>query len=141
MTTTRSACAALLVTLALLGAACDPSDPCDPGYYEEHGACYPIARPADDAGDMSTDEGDDDGGALTDAEEPEPPADPYEGFGDPCEEQSDCVNGLVCGAPQLALCTQVNCLEDATICPPDWICYDTMGASPDPSVTSVCLDL
>jgi hypothetical protein len=141
MTSANGPRALLLVMLTLLGVACDPSDPCDPGYYEEHGSCYPLARPPEDAGDTGSDEGDDDGGALTDAESTDPPADPYAGFGDACEEQSDCPNGLICGAPQLALCTQVNCLDDATVCPPDWICYDTMGASPDPSVTSVCLNL
>lgn len=126
----------LIAGLAAIG-ACDPSDPCDPGFYEEHGACYPNPRSAD-AGDddARVDEGDDDDGG---AGEPEP-TDPYEGFGDPCEEQSDCVDGLICGAPQLALCTQVNCLDDPSICPPDWICYDTMGMSPDPNVDSVCLD-
>lgn len=127
----------LLIVAALAGVACDPSDPCDPGYYEEHGACYQIRVPVDAA--SGDGDGDDDGGS--DPGDAEVPSDPYEGFGDACEEQADCANDLICGAPQLALCTQVNCMEDPTICPPDWVCFDTMGQSPDPSVTSVCLNL
>lgn len=126
--------------LVLAGVACDPSDPCDSGYYEEHGACYPIRTTAD-AGDGDGDgDGDDEdaGGGPTDAAAP---SDPYEGFGDECGEQSDCANGLVCGAPQLPYCTQVNCMDDLDTCPPEWTCFDTMGMSPDPSVTSVCLNL
>jgi hypothetical protein len=128
----------IVIALAFTAAAsgCDPSDPCDPGYYEEHGACYPEPVVQDAGGDAQLDPGDEDAGGTPDAEAP---ADPYEGFGDPCEEQSDCPEALVCGAPQLALCTQVNCLDDSTVCPPGWTCFDTMGMSPDPSVTSVCL--
>ena len=130
----------LSLVLSLLGGACDPSDPCDSGYYEEHGACYPIRMPVSDGGGDGDGDGDDEdaGGEPSDAEAP---SDPYEGFGDECEEQSDCPNGLVCAAPQLPYCTQVNCMDDADICPPEWTCFDTMGMSPDPSVTSVCLNL
>lgn len=128
----------LLMLGALGGVACDPSDPCDPGYYEEHGACYAYPQPAVDAGRDASAELDEDGGEVADAA---PPADPYEGFGEACEEQSDCADGLICGAPQLALCTQVNCMEDPSICPPGWTCFDTTGVSPDPSVNSVCLNL
>jgi hypothetical protein len=135
----------LLLPAALLLAslsACDPSDACDPGYTEIHGTCYPNPQsmPANDGGNdpdngLDTDAGDD---VTADAG---PAGDPYEGFGDACEDQSDCPDTLTCGAPQLALCTQVNCLEDPSICPPDWTCLDTTGISPDPSVTSVCLML
>jgi hypothetical protein len=128
----------LVLSLAAGSSGCDPSDQCDSGYYVEHGACYPNPVPIPDAGgsDAQLGEDEDGGGSVPDAE---PPSDPYEGFGDACEDVSDCRDGLICGAPQLALCTQVNCLEDPTVCPPGWTCYDTMGASPDPTVTSVCL--
>lgn len=129
-----------LALAALAGAACDPNDACDSGYYEEHGACIPVPR-SEDAGSMHEGDSDDDGGAEPDASDDAAPAsDPYEGSGDDCDDASDCREGLICGAPQLALCTQVNCMEDPSICPPDWTCFDTTGVSPDPSVTSVCLN-
>ena len=131
----------LAASLITAWSACDPSDPCDSGYEEEHGACYPIRAPQDAAqGDEPDGATDEDGGSLSDAEV-EPPGDPYEGFGDECEDESDCPEDLVCGAPQLAMCTQVNCMDEPSICPPDWTCFDTTGVSPDPSVTSVCLKL
>jgi hypothetical protein len=136
---TVRALGALMLGVVMLGIAasstgCDPSDPCDPGYYEEHGACYPFPAVLDAGGDAQA--GDDDGGSEPDGEAP---ADPYEGFGDDCVEQTDCAGDLVCGGEQFPRCTQVNCMADTTICPPGWICFDTMGMSPDPSVTSVCL--
>lgn len=132
----RAALMAALLSASFGG--CDPSEPCDPGYYVEHGACYENPVVEDAGGDAQVDE-DDDGGALS--ADAAPATDPYEGFGEPCQEQSQCPGDLVCGAPQLPMCTQVNCLDDDSVCPPDWTCYDTMGASPDPSVTSVCLML
>lgn len=131
---------AVLMAMWLLASACDPSDPCDPDYEEIHGACYPRRAPAD------TDDAavglDDDGGSTTEGDAAaEPPSDPYEGFGDECEDASDCRDGLICGAPQLPMCTQVNCMAEPSICPPDWTCFDTTGVSPDPSVTSICLNI
>lgn len=137
MTTASAAGMRWVLTLALAASwsGCDPSDPCDPGYYEEHGACYPYPVVQDAGGDAQAGE-DEDGGSESDAA---PPADPHAGFGEDCVEQSDCSNNLVCGGEQFPRCTQVNCMDDPGICPPDWICYDTMGMSPDPTVTSVCL--
>lgn len=127
------------VLLLGLASACDPSDPCDSGYYEEHGACYPVRMPAGDGGGDGDGDADEDAGA--DPSDAATSGDPYEGFGDECSEaEPDCPNGLVCAAPQLPYCTQVNCLSDDSICPPDWTCYDAMGASPDPSVTSACVN-
>lgn len=133
----------VLALLLLTALACDPSDPCDPGDYEEHGLCREIPDEVVDAGmdassDASSDEGDDGG---SEPEEEPPTSDPYEGFGDGCADDGDCPNDLICGAPMLPSCTQVNCTEEPSICPPDWTCFDTTGVSPDPSVTSICLDL
>jgi hypothetical protein len=122
--------------------ACEPSDPCDPGYKEVHGACFPIDGEEDASEPGDAEDGDDeDGGSLMSDAEVEPPGDPYEGFGDECADEGDCPEGLICGAPQLPMCTQVNCLDEPSICPPDWTCVDTAGASPDPSVTSICLKI
>jgi hypothetical protein len=66
---------ALLLLTAL---ACDPSDACDPGEYEEHGLCRSLPEPADAGGDAGSGD-DEDAGSEADAA---PPSDPYEGFGD-----------------------------------------------------------
>ena len=95
------------LSLLFVAGACDPSDPCDSGYYEEHGACYPVRAPAGDGdGDAGSDGDDEDGGR--EPSDADAPSMPYEGFGDECEEQSDCPNGLVCAAPQLRF-----------LCPPE----------------------
>lgn len=130
---------AWLVLVALSAIACDPSDPCDPGDYEVHGACYTPEMEVPDAGDGDGDAGDGDSEDAGDEEAP--PADPYAGFGDECTDDGDCSNGLICGAPMLPMCTQVNCMEEPSICPPDWTCFDTTGLSPDPNITSICLNL
>jgi len=130
----RSRCAALSL-LALAALACDPSDACDPGYYEQHGVCYP--NPEDvEAHDASTDE-DVDAGSDSEA----PPSDPHEGFGDECADEGDCPDDLICGGEMLPYCTQVNCMDEPGTCPPAWTCFDTTGVSPDPNVTSICLRL
>jgi hypothetical protein len=125
--------------LALVaGSGCDPSDPCDPGYEEIHGACYKMQAPLDastDASGPDEDGGDDE----PDGEAPASPEDLYEFFGDNCSDESGCPEALICGAPQLPMCTQVNCLDDETLCPPDWTCTDISAFSPDPEVTSICL--
>jgi hypothetical protein len=126
---------ALLALLMLFALACDPSDPCDPGDYEEHGQCRALPEPAVDAGGDASSGDDDDGGS-----EAEPPADPYAGFGDECAEASNCPSGLICGAPMLPMCTQVNCMDDESVCPPGWTCLDLTGLSPDPNVSSICLE-
>lgn len=137
-TTRGFRCAPLWLGLITLSAlACDPSDPCDPGYYELHGACYPTPEEEPDAGGDAGPIEDDDAGS--DAEPP--PSDPHEGFGDACEDESDCPEALICGGEMLPYCTQVNCMDDPSICPSTWTCLDTTGLSPDPNVTSICLRL
>lgn len=109
--------------------ACELSDPCDPGQYEEHGLCRALPVDGIDAGQ------DDDAGELADAN-----TDPFAGFGTECTLQSECADfGLVCGESFLPYCTRTNCLGVAQACPPSWTCLNTGGAGPDPSVTSVCI--
>jgi hypothetical protein len=113
--------------LVLLGlAACDPSHPCDDGYYADHGMCLRIVAPAVDAG------ADQDGGPAR--------TNPNANFGDPCSSAAECGGKApVCGAPMLPVCTLVNCLQDDIPCPPDWNCLDVTAFTTDPKVKSVCV--
>lgn len=109
-------------------AACDPSDPCDPGYFEDHGYCY-LLDGGFDWRDAALDE---DGGADSN---------PNATFGSPCVKQSDC-GGIapICGGPMLPLCTQIQCL-DTTLCPAGWQCFDITKYAQEiaPGVTSACI--
>ena len=112
-------------------AACDPSDPCDPGQYEDHGACYSLSARGDGGSD------DDAGADGADAA-----ARSYSGFGKPCKQAADCTAAAPsCGAPMSPVCTAVNCMGDPGVCPPSWTCFDVSAFSPDPSVTSACVQL
>ena len=132
-------------TLAL-APACQPKDPCDPGYRVEHGECYAIKKRAKpDAGTHKPSQGDDDAGTASTQTPADAataaPADPFEGVGRNCAKASDCPASLTCGAPNLPMCLKTNCLGDPNGCPPDWMCIDVGAASPFPSITSVCLML
>jgi hypothetical protein len=133
--TLRASARPLLALLTLFALACDPSDPCDPGEQEQHGQCRPLPQPAVDAGGDASSGDAEDGGS-----EAEPAGDPYDGFGDECAAEDDCASGLICAAPMLPVCTQVNCMDDASTCPPGWTCLDVTGLSPDPNVSSICLE-
>jgi hypothetical protein len=122
--------AVLAIALGMF-AACDPSNPCDPGYYADHGACY--------LSDAGTPDGsaDDAGSDAVDAQ-----ADRYAGFGNACTQSSQCPESApTCGAPMFAVCTVVNCLDKpAGACPPNWTCLDVKTLSPDPTIKSVCVN-
>lgn len=112
-----------ICALLVCAGACQPQDACDPGYYADHGACYLI-----DAGSGSDEDSGDD--------------DPYAGFGDPCTSNDDCNdNAPVCGRPPFQVCTQTGCMEEPTLCPPTWTCFDVTGLSGDPNITSACVNL
>lgn len=114
----------LLVVLAL--GACNPSDRCDPGYTVDHAACVPN-RP------MNADDGD---------AGPKRFNDDYTDFGLSCATSADCGGAApFCAAPNLPVCTQLDCLGNGKICPPDWLCMDVSAFSPDPRVSSLCIDL
>lgn len=95
--------------------ACWETDMCDPGQILKDNVCYPA---------------------------PPPPPPPKEGgagedtFGKTCSTQEDCAGGnaTICGAPQLPMCTQINCQageENQGICPSGWTC---LTVPPNPSV-------
>jgi hypothetical protein len=113
-----------VVMLAVLG-GCDPDDPCDPGYFADHGVCVPIVEKPGAA-----DGGEEDAGSGGDAD-----------FGRACHTDSDCRGKApACGAPMLPLCTAVNCLQGESTCPATWTCLDISGwERPYPEVLSLCL--
>ena len=115
---------ALLILSCSWWYACDPDDPCDPGYYADHGACLMPPPKREDAG-------------LVDGAVPFNESD----FGYVCSSNADCGGSApTCGAPQLPICTAVNCLAGATRCPTGWNCLDISAWTPDPSVQSVCVN-
>ena len=110
---------------------CDPSDPCDTGYYEDHGGCYPF--------DASPPTNPDDQDSGTDG----PGGNPNATFGTKCNNDSDCSEvAPSCGAPMFPVCTAINCHAQAVNpCPATWTCLDVTAYSPDPTVTTVCVQL
>jgi hypothetical protein len=121
----------LVVLAAVLGTpACDPRSPCDPGYYVDHGACFPSPTHHADGGAVA------DAASLLDAR-----VDPYAGFGSPCSQASDCTTAgaPICGAPQFPICTAIDCLGQPAVCPPTWTCLDVGQLSGDPTVKSACV--
>jgi hypothetical protein len=125
----RMRLAALVIAIGVF-AACDPSSPCDPGYYADHGACYLSSS------------GKHDGAPDLDAGAEDAQAGRYDGFGTACTQSSQCpASAPACGAPMLAVCTIVNCLDKGPdTCPPHWTCLDVKTLSPDPTVESVCVN-
>ena len=123
---------AWMVLVWLSAAACDPDDPCDPGYYADHGLCVRDTTAPSPAADSGADDAGP--GGVTFANDDTD-------FGRPCAVQEDCGGKApACGAPQLPLCTAVNCLQGESECPADWTCLDVSSwtqASPD--VTSICV--
>lgn len=115
----------VLVWLAVGG--CDPDDPCPKGWNAVRGACVDPNARADAGTDASEDAG------VCD------PDDPYSGFGDPCEEQEDCTCAASDCNTNLGECSRTNCLDDPSICPPDWTCFDLRPFPEVPAdVTSIC---
>jgi hypothetical protein len=123
--TRRSALFFVLGALAL--AACDPSNPCDPGYYSDHFFCLQIDA---SAGFMTDEDAGSDSGKNT-------------AHGTPCSKQSDCGGEApVCGAPQLPVCTSVECMVDGKdTCPSGWTCLDVTRYATNLPVSSECVML
>ncbi|MEY4578757.1 MAG: hypothetical protein RL701_3460 [Pseudomonadota bacterium] len=119
------ACRVLMWCCLSIASACDPNDPCDPGHYADHGACYP-QRAAPDASEES------DAGSATPS---------YAGFGKTCSSAADCTpEAPSCGAPTSPVCTAVNCMDKTGLCPPGWTCFDITSFTTDPTVTSACVE-
>ncbi|MET0339798.1 MAG: hypothetical protein ABW252_02305 [Polyangiales bacterium] len=123
----RALTSLLAPLLALV--ACLPDNPCDPGDYHDHGACYPRSSMQD-------------AGPLLDAAMPVDAGggDPTATFGKACTSDAEC-GGVAptCAVPQLPYCTALNCLDRPGICPSRWTCLDARGISPVAGVDSLCL--
>jgi hypothetical protein len=94
---------------------------CDPGQIVRDNVCYaaPVKAPP------KVDAGPSDGAAAT-----------LDTFGKSCQAAADCAGGnaSICGAPQLPICTQINCDSGEVnegICPTGWQC---LTIAPNPSV-------
>lgn len=125
---------AWMLVFALGAAACDPDNPCDPGYSADHGICIPsVDSWTPDAGSGDDDDAGPGAGSAN--------GDTY--FGKPCEVMQDCGGKApMCGAPMLPLCTAINCLEGESECPGDWTCLDISSwERPYPEVKSICVKI
>jgi hypothetical protein len=125
--TSRTGVCVLWLLLASGLLACDPSDPCDPGYRADHGACLRTATKM-----MEQDAGQSDAAMEFDESD----------FGYSCTTDADCGGSAPsCGAPRLPICTAINCLNGAAKCPSSWECLDVSAWTPDPKIQSVCVKL
>jgi hypothetical protein len=124
----------MLTVASVSSFACDPDDPCDPGYYADHGVCVGILEmPEPKADGGSDDAGPNHGFANDDTD-----------FGRACELDSDCGGKApACGAPMLPLCTAVNCIQGEAQCPPAWTCLDISNWDERPylEVLSICVKI
>jgi hypothetical protein len=120
--------------------SCQPSTLCDPGQHAIAGGCYPDEQKRDagrneDPADGSVD------AEVADASGCSGP-DPYEGFKKSCTSKGDCgCHAPDCATSPLGYCTKINCdPDDESECPPNWTCLMIPpGASPDPTITHLCL--
>ena len=112
----RAAPELLLLVLLAVCAGCDPSAPCDADQTYTGGICYAPDAPA-----------------------PTADADPrFEHFGDVCTVTENCTApagfcAIQPGAPT-GFCTATGCLEDPTVCPAHWGCYDLSMFQPGLSI-------
>lgn len=126
--TSRVGVRMLFLLLACGPWSCAPSDPCDPGYYADHGACLRMAPNKMNEHDAGTS----DAAAAFDESD----------FGYSCTTDADCGGSApACGAPRLPICTAINCLNGQSRCPTDWMCLDVSAWTPDPKIQSVCVKL
>jgi hypothetical protein len=126
----RRACALVLLACTALGGCIE--EKCDPGYTSQRGACYPI--PGDAGALGSADAQVEDGGAAQPAG-----CAPGEGFGVSCVDEADCSCGTQC-IPVLKICSVLNCASTPEVCPEHWQCQGLSGSSPNPDVSSICLE-
>jgi hypothetical protein len=131
-------CLRTVLGLCLALGACQPGTLCDPGQHAVRGGCYPDSVPAADSGKPGADDAGDD---LVDAAN-SCSGDRYQGFKTSCTQSSECgCHAPACATAPLNYCTKLNCDPgDPSDCPPGWTCLMIPpGASPDPSVTHLCL--
>lgn len=111
----------LFVVFFLVG-ACDPENPCPPGWNAVRGACFDPDAAVDTGTPQTCD-----------------PEDPYSGFGVTCAEQDSCECAADVCNTNSGVCTRINCHDDASICPSGWTCL-TLPRLPEvpPDVLSMC---
>jgi len=117
---------------ALSLVSCQPDVLCDRGYHAIAGGCYRDAVAADGGQDAAP--AGDAGGEC--------PGDRYDGFKASCERSAQCgCHAPECAPVPLGYCTRFNCDPAVTEdCPPGWTCLMIPpGASPDPTITHLCL--
>jgi hypothetical protein len=137
----------LLPLLALLvgGAAgfalsCGEYESCSPGEVLQFNICLPglVDGGLPDVGGMPNPEcrppAAPDGGAMC--------ADKKAGFGDLCAANEQCQCGLdlcaIIPGQTCGFCTRSGCLQNPSICPPGWTCYDASAYQPG---YSLCVNM
>jgi hypothetical protein len=130
----------VVVAAALFGSySCANQASCDPGWEVEGSSCVRTTVPVDEP------EGEG-GAAGAAAQDPvcDPSAPPEGSFGAPCQDgvnHTDCA----CPAPVCAIqpgstegfCTQIDCVNDPSVCPSGWTCFDLSAI--DPSYPPICV--
>jgi hypothetical protein len=112
---------------AASGATLGCSDECGEGYHLENHLC--AADASDGAGGAP--DGSGGSGAAGSGEAGaagEPACDPT--FGEDCVTSSECsCDATFCaGYPgEVGICTRTGCVEDPSVCPPDWGCMDLVA--------------
>jgi hypothetical protein len=104
--------------------SCHDDEPCDPGQEYLNSSCFPIKT---GSGGSSTGTGGANGAGGDSTGETSQ-------FGKTCATAQECAGDApICAAPQLPVCTQINCAageENEGACPPDWTC---LMIAPNPS--------
>lgn len=145
--TTLATYRALALLTAAMVAACQPSDPCDPGFREELSQCVPIPVDAAHVDASAGDGEDDDAGAepvdaaaATGMDECVPGEGPAENFGASCMTDDDCAcPAPVCLPSPLGYCSQGQCQDDPDTCPSGFTCFEVPAALQQDGITHICL--
>ena len=129
----RFACCLLACSVL---SACLPDDVCDKGFSEKSGLCFADQSASTKDSSVSTDE---DSGSSNDTDASSTAAPDYSHFGDACTTNAECKEPAPACLGPLGYCSRTQCMDDPSVCPPDFECMDISAASPDPSVTHICL--
>lgn len=124
-------CALCFTLASLILSGCLSDDVCDRGFLEKGGVCFRNASTTDAAA-SDTDAGEEADAASSGA-------DRYAHFGDTCTTDDQCQAPAPTCLGVLMYCSLIQCNAGDALCPPSYTCTDISMASPDPSVTHVCL--
>lgn len=135
----------LLAVLVTVTAACQPDDPCDPGFEVRISGCVPVDAGVGDGGDGDGD-GDRDGDASDSGVDEPGQCEAGEGsddaFGAACQTDADCdCPAPVCLTMGLDYCSRVGCMDSAEPCPDGYNCVGIPEAYQMDGISSVCLKL